>query len=128
MDAKIRLMVIDDEPIVGKRLKLLLEKAGYDVKTFTDGADAIEELVNNRFDIIITDLKMKNIDGMDILETALKSNHNSKVIMITGFSKKETAAEAFNKGAFEFILKPFKIDKLKQVIRRAEDELQKDGL
>ncbi len=128
MDAKIRLMVIDDEPIVGKRLKLLLEKAGYDVKTFTDGADAIEELVNNRFDIIITDLKMKNIDGMDILETALKSNHNSKVIIITGFSKKETAAEAFNKGAFEFILKPFKIDKLKQVIRRAEDELQKDGL
>ncbi|HDZ62764.1 MAG TPA: response regulator [Nitrospirae bacterium] len=128
MDVKTRLMVVDDEPIVGKRLKSLLEKVGYDVKTFTDGSAAIEELVNNRFDIIITDLKMKNVDGMDILKTALKSNHNSKVIMITGFSRKETATEAFNKGAFEFIIKPFKIDKLKQVIRKAEDELKKTGL
>lgn len=123
MDVKTRLMVVDDEPIVGKRLKSLLEKAGYDVKTFTDGSAAIEELVNNRFDIIITDLKMKNVGGMDILKAALKSNLNSKVIIITGFSKKETATEAFNKGAFDFILKPFKIDKLKQVIRKAEDDL-----
>ena len=126
MDVKTRLMVVDDEPIVGKRLKSLLEKAGYDVKIFTEGSAAIEELHNNRFDIIITDLKMKNVDGMDILKAALKSNLNSKVIIITGFSKKETAAEAFNKGAFDFILKPFRIDKLKRVIRKAEDDLTND--
>ena len=126
MDTKPHIMIIDDEPIVGKRLKQLLEKAGYDVKTFTEGSTAIKELEKQHFDIIVTDLKMEGIDGMKILEIAREKNPDTKVIIITGFAKKKTAADALNKGAFGFIAKPFKIEELKQVIAKAEMELVKN--
>ncbi len=118
-------MVVDDEPIVGKRLKRLLEKDGYDVEIFTRGSIALEEFKQKHFDIIITDLKMGRVDGMKILETAKKKNPDTKVIIITGFGRMETATEAFNKGAFEFIIKPFKFEELKQVVKKAETELIK---
>lgn len=118
-------MVIDDEPIVGKRLKRLLEKDGYEVETFIRGSIAAEALMQKHFDIVITDLKMGRVDGIKILEIARKKNPDTKVIIITGFSKMETATEAFNKGAFDFIVKPFKIEELKQVIQKAENDIKK---
>ncbi len=118
-----RLMVIDDEPIVGKRLKQIFEKAGYKVEVFTNGLPALQELEKQAYDIIVTDLKMEGIDGMKILETAREKNREMKVIIITGFAMMETATEAFKKGVFDFIAKPFKVDELKQVILRAEKEL-----
>lgn len=124
MSDKTRLMVIDDEPIVGKRLKQLFERAGYDVESFTEGSTAIKEMEKNRFDIIITDLKMEGIDGLKILETAKQVNPDIKVIIITGFARRATAKEILDRGAFEFITKPFKIDELKQVVRKAEMELK----
>lgn len=126
MNSKFRLMVIDDEPIVGKRLKMMLEKAGYYVETFINASAAIRVLDEKKFDIIITDIKMEGIDGMNILEIARKKNPDTKVIIITGFGKKETATEAFNKGAFDFIIKPFKIDELKQVLKKAENAIIKN--
>ncbi len=125
MGSKLSIMVVDDEPIVGKRLKHLLKKAGYDVETFIDGATALEELERKHFDIIITDLKMEHIDGMKILEIAKKENLDTKVIIITGFGRMETASQAFDRGAFDFIIKPFKFEELKQVIEKAEIELMK---
>ena len=125
MSNKLRLMVIDDEPIVGKRLKRLLEKDGYEVETFIRGSIAAEALMQKHFDIVITDLKMGRVDGIKILEIARKKNPDTKVIIITGFSKMETATEAFNKGAFDFIVKPFKIEELKQVIQKAENDIKK---
>lgn len=125
MTTKLRLMIVDDEPIVGKRLKRLLEKDGYEVETFIRGSIAAEALMQKHFDIVITDLKMGRVDGIKILEIARKKNPHTKVIIITGFSKKETAIEAFNKGAFDFIVKPFKIEELKQVIQKAENDIKK---
>lgn len=116
-------MVIDDEPIVCRRLKQILEKTGYEVDVFNDGANAIEGLGEKSYDIIITDLKMKGVDGMKILETARAKNPGTKVIMITGFAEMETAREAFRKGVFDFISKPVEIDVIKQVISRAEKEI-----
>jgi DNA-binding NtrC family response regulator len=116
-------MIVDDEPIVGKRLKRLLEKEGYDVEIFTEGEIAIRELEKKNFEIIITDLKMEKIDGIKLLEAAKEKNPDTKVIIITGYGKMETATEAFNKGAFDFIIKPFKVAELKQVIEKAEKEL-----
>ncbi|MBI4698755.1 MAG: response regulator [Nitrospirae bacterium] len=125
MPDMLRIMIIDDEPIVGKRLKRLLEKADYIVETFTDGLMAIKELEKEYFDIVITDLKMEHCDGMKVLEAARNENPDAKVIIITGFGKMETATEALNKGAFDFIIKPFKIEEIKQVILKAETELRK---
>ena len=126
MNKKLRIMVVDDEPIVGKRLKHLLEKEGYEVETFIQGSTAIQGLEKKRFDIIITDLKMEGIDGMKILEIAKMRHPDTKVIIITGFGRKKTAHEAFSKGAFDFIFKPFKIQELKQVIKKAESALRKN--
>jgi DNA-binding NtrC family response regulator len=117
-------MIIDDEPIVGKRLKRLFEKDGFNVETFTRGSIAIKELEQKHFDIIITDLKMGRVDGMQILETAVEKNPDTKVILISGFSKIEIADEAFNKGAFGFIIKPFKLEELKKVIKEAVIQLR----
>jgi DNA-binding NtrC family response regulator len=120
---KCRLMVIDDEPIVCRRLKQILEKTGYEVDVFNDGINAIKGLEERPYDIIVTDLKMEGVDGMKILETARAKNPGTKVIMITGFAEMETAREAFRKGVFDFISKPVEIDVIKQVISKAEKEI-----
>jgi DNA-binding NtrC family response regulator len=118
-----RLMVVDDEPIVCKRLKQILEKAGYEVAVFNDGENAIQELDRLPYDIIVTDLKMEGVDGMKILETAREKNPGVKVIMITGFAEMETAKEAFKKGVFDFVSKPVEVQTIKQVVSRAEEEI-----
>ncbi len=124
MSDRFSIMIIDDEPIVGKRLKRLLQKDGYEVETFTRGSVAVEELEKKSFDIIITDLKMGRVDGMQVLETAKEKNPDIKVIIISGLTKIELAAEAFNKGAFGFGVKPFKIEELKKTIKEALIQLK----
>jgi len=115
-------MIVDDEPIVGKRLKRLFEKDGYAVEIFTRGSLALKELENKKFDIIITDLKMGKVDGMQILETAREKYPATKIIIISGLSKNELVLDALKKGAFSFIVKPFKVSELKEVVIRAARE------
>jgi DNA-binding NtrC family response regulator len=117
-------MIIDDEPIVGKRLKRLLEKDGFEVETFTRGSVAAEYLERKSFDIIITDLKMGRVDGIEILENAKEKNPDTKVIIISGLMKTDLADEAFRKGAFGFIIKPFKFEELKKLVKEAVIELR----
>jgi len=116
-------MIVDDEPIVGKRLKRLLEKDGYEVEIFTKGSVALEECDRKHFDVVITDLKMGGVDGMKVLETVRGKNPDTKVIIITGFRKMESSNEAFIKGAFDYLVKPFKIEDLKRIIKKAESGL-----
>ncbi len=122
---KYLMMVVDDEPIVGKRLKQIFEKAGYNTEVFIKGRLALEDLEKNSYDIIVTDLKMDEVDGMKILKEAREKNPNIKVIIITAYAEMETAKEAFKKGVFDFIAKPFRIDDLRKVIARAEKEISK---
>jgi DNA-binding NtrC family response regulator len=127
MNRGTRIMVIDDEPIVGKRIKRLFEKEGYEVAAFTDGGTALNELGREHFDIVITDLKMEGIDGLNVLETVNEKYHGTKVIIITGVGKWLTATEVFDRGAFDFIIKPFKIEELKNAVQRAEKEIKDAG-
>lgn len=120
-----RLMVIDDEPIVCRRLKQILEKSGYEVDAFSDGASAIRALEETPYDIIVTDLKMEGMDGMSILESVKQSSPSTKVIMITGFAEMETAKEALRKGVFDFISKPVEVDVIKDVISKAWNEISR---
>jgi len=78
---KTRVLVIDDEPIVCKRLKLTLEKMGFEVETFIDSVKALERLKEVDFDIIVTDLKMEVIDGIEILETAKQKNPKTRSLL-----------------------------------------------
>ncbi|RJQ50448.1 MAG: response regulator [Nitrospiraceae bacterium] len=120
------IMVVDDEPIVGKRLKRLLEREGYAVETFTRGSQALEGLGRNRYDVIITDIMMGNVDGMMILEYVKSNYPDIPVIIITGYGKKEIAEEAYRKGVHSFIIKPFRIDELKAVVKEALSGADKD--
>jgi DNA-binding NtrC family response regulator len=124
---KLRILVLDDEPIVCKRLKPALEKQGYVVDTFTQSADAMQQIQEAVYDIIITDLKMKGVDGMQFLEEAKRRSPRTEVIVITGFATMETAKESFHKGVFDFIAKPFKLSELQEVVTRAENKLRNEG-
>ncbi|MDH3349134.1 MAG: response regulator [Desulfobulbaceae bacterium] len=123
----IRLLVIDDEVIVGKRLKQIFDKMGYEVEVRTDGASAIELMEQKKFDIVITDLKMDGMDGMQVLSRVRELNPATKVIIITGYAQLETSQQAFREGVFDFIAKPFRLDELKQVILRAIKEQHVPG-
>jgi DNA-binding NtrC family response regulator len=122
--SKLKIMVLDDEPIVCKRLKPALEKQGYEVDTFTQSSDAMSKIKDVNYDIIITDLKMKGIDGMQLLAEAKQRSPKTEVIVITGFATMETAKESFNKGVFDFIAKPFKLSEIQEAVTRAEAKIR----
>ena len=121
---RLRIMVLDDEPIVCKRLKPALEKQGYEVDTFTESSEAMEQIQDVVYDIIITDLKMKGVDGMQLLTEAKRRSPKTEVIVITGFATMETAKESFHKGVFDFIAKPFKLSEIQEVVSRAETKIR----
>jgi DNA-binding NtrC family response regulator len=125
MENKIlRIMVIDDENIVGKRLKPALEKSGDIVETFEDAKKALERFNEQAFDIVVTDIRMDEIDGIEVLEHVLAHSDKTKVIIITGYATVEVAREALAKGAFDFIAKPFKPNDLRVVIEKAAKQLR----
>jgi DNA-binding NtrC family response regulator len=124
-DPKIQIMVLDDEEIVGKRLKPALEKSNYEVEIFQDSREAVARIAEKEFDIVVTDVRMEEIGGMEVLERVLEKSARTKVILITGYATVEVAREALTRGAFDFIAKPFKPDALREVILRAVKELDR---
>ena len=117
-----RIMIIDDEKIVGEMAKISLEQEGYEVETFLNAAPAMERLKEEKFDIVVTDLKMKGIDGLEVLRTVKNSYPETKVIMITAFANLDVAIEALRGDVHDFFPKPVKIKELKESIRKALSE------
>ena len=124
-ERKTSILILDDEPIVSKRLKPSLEKKGYDVETFTESLAALMRVKEKKFDIVITDLKMEGIDGMQFLTEVKKGSPDTEVIVITGFATMDTAKESFQKGVFDFLAKPFKLGEIAEVIKKAESKKAK---
>jgi len=124
MKNKTTICILDDEPIVGDRLKPELEDDGYLVEVFTDSAKAIQRVDEKCFDIFITDLKMQGADGMEFLEKVKVCCPGSQVIMITGYATIETARESFVRGAYDFIAKPFRIGEIREVVKKARKRVQ----
>ncbi len=123
MSTKLSVLILDDEPIVGKRLKPALSKIGCEVETFVDPQKALEAFDEKGFDIVVTDIRMEEIDGMQVLERVLAKSKETKVIMITGYAMMDLARSAMSKGAFDFIAKPFKPDDLRRAIAKAAKAL-----
>lgn len=128
MDRSLQIMLVDDEPIVGKRLKPALDKFGFDVEVFEDSSKALQRLGEKEFDIVVTDVRMEDVDGIQVLEQVLARSSRTKVIIITGYATVEVAREALVKGAFDFIAKPFKPNDLRAVIDRAAKALGHPGI
>ncbi len=122
-EKKISILILDDEPIVTKRLKPALEKKGYRVETFTRSIDALTSFRNNPFDIVITDLKMEGIDGMEFLTEVKELKPETEVIVITGFATMDTAKESFQKGVLDFLAKPFRLSEIYEAVEKAQKRI-----
>lgn len=127
-DGGLRVMIIDDEPIVGKRLRPALEKHGFEVEVFVDPEKALARLRVQDFDIVVTDFRMEELDGIQVLTHVMERCPNTRVILITGYATVEVAREALVKGAFDFIAKPFKPKELRAVINKAALSLGHRGI
>jgi DNA-binding NtrC family response regulator len=113
---------VDDDPVAVNLLKEVLSKDGYEVKTSLSGEEAIAIGEKELFDIVITDVRMREKDGIDVLRAFKKISPETTVIMITAFGSIETAIEAIREGAFDYISKPFKLDEIRLTIRRALEQ------
>ena len=119
MAEPVRILVVDDEPIACSRLKTALEKHGYSVHTCGGGAEALESLRTGRFRVIVTDVRMDGIDGLQVLDAVRKNYPETAAILTTGYASVEVAREALAKGAFDIIAKPFRPKDLRAIIERA---------
>lgn len=117
-------MVLDDETIVGERLKPALEQEGFSVEVFTDSGQALERLRQTSFSVLVTDMKMRGPSGMDILRFVKEAAAPTQVIIITGYATIETSHEARALGAYHFIAKPFKMKDLVKLVVKASKEAQ----
>lgn len=126
MSYRCDILILDDEPIVGARLKTLLEKDGHRVAVFTDPIQALRYLEDKDVDIVISDIRMQAMDGIQVMNRISQKSRRIKVILITGYATLELARESLTKGAFDFIAKPFKSIEIRETIQKAADALQKN--
>lgn len=117
-----RILVAEDETIARENLALILGKEGYEVVTAENGAQALLELARAEFDLVLTDLNMPDTGGMEILEHCLHTHPDIEVMVLTGYATVDTAVEAMKKGAFFYLSKPYKIDELRLLVRKALDQ------
>lgn len=122
-DKTIDVLLVDDEAIVGTRLKPALTKFGCQVEVFEDSKEALKRIDEKEFDIIVTDIMMPDVSGIQLLEYAQKKSTRTKVIIITGYASEALAREAMAKGAFDMISKPFRPNDLREMIAKAAKAL-----
>lgn len=117
-----KLLVIDDEKSIRRTLKEILEYEDYKVDCAEDGEIGLELIKNNNYEIILCDIKMPKMDGIEVLEKIFTITTDTPVIMISGHGNVDTAVEAIKKGAFDFIEKPLDLNRLLITIRNAKDK------
>jgi DNA-binding NtrC family response regulator len=114
-----KLLIVDDERIALRNLEHVMKKEGYDVTGTQSGPNALKLLEEQQFDVVLTDLRMEKVDGMQILEKARELYPDTEVIMITGYATLDSAVEAMKHGAFYYIAKPFKLEEVRKVVQEA---------
>ena len=125
-----KILVIDDEQGMRDFLSIMLKKEGYDVVAAENGSDALKAVQTEIFDLVISDVKMPGLNGIDVLKTVKEVSSETIVIMITAYATAETAVEAMKLGAYDYITKPFKVDEIKLIIQKALEKrhLRKENI
>lgn len=113
------ILIVDDEQSMRDFLAIMLRKEGYEIVTVEDGEEATKAVEDDIYDLVITDLKMPGLDGLQVLRHVKRISPNTHVIVITAYSSTEDAVLAMKQGALDYITKPFEIEKIKIVIRNA---------
>jgi two-component system response regulator PilR (NtrC family) len=125
-----KILVIDDEQSMRDFLSIMLKKEGHDVVAAENGTDALKAVQTEIFDLVISDVKMPGLNGIDVLKTVKEVSPETVVIMITAYATAETAVEAMKLGAYDYITKPFKVDEIKLIIQKALEKghLRKENI
>lgn len=113
-----KIFIVDDELVMRKSLSGWLKRDGYDVDTAASGEEAIEKLKTTRFDLLLVDIKMEGISGLDVLKHVRENDPDMAVVMITAYGSISTAIEAMKNGAYDYLLKPFDPDELGLLIEK----------
>ncbi len=116
---KYTILIVEDEDPARKNLIRILGKEGYEAVGTAEGRKALELLAGRAFDLVITDLRMQGVDGMEVLAESKRLQPHIEVIMITGYATVDSAVEAMKQGAYHYIAKPYKIDEIRKVVREA---------
>lgn len=117
-----KLLIIDDEKSIRKALREILEYEKYQVDEAVDGSEGLSMIQKDKYDIILCDIKMPKMDGIEVLDKIMQLSSDTPVIMISGHGNIETAVEAVKKGAFDFIAKPLDLNRLLVTLRNAMDK------
>ncbi|HMK61905.1 MAG TPA: sigma-54 dependent transcriptional regulator [Dissulfurispiraceae bacterium] len=123
MQGAAKLLIVDDERVALRNLDHVMKKEGYDVTSTQSGSNALALLDEHQFDVVLTDLRMEKVDGMQILKKCRDLYPETEVIMITGYATLESAVEAMKGGAFYYIAKPYKLDEARKVVREAVEKV-----
>ncbi len=123
MSESFRLLVVDDEPIALRNLVYVLKKEGYDVTGVQSGPEALRLLEKQEFPLVLTDLRMEKVDGMQVLKKAKELWPDSEIIMITGYATVDSAVEAMKAGAYSYVAKPYKLDEVRKVVKEAIEKI-----
>jgi len=121
-----RILVVDDEKIICELIERTLKRNNYDIEIARNGKTAIEKTKESVFDILITDVRMPKINGMEVLREIKKVNPFIEVIVITGYPTVELAVEAIKIGAYDFITKPFDINKVQLMVNKCLEKQRSD--
>jgi len=126
----LHIMVVDDEQSMCEFLEIILVRNNYQVSCFTDAFAAVSSLENTSYDLVITDLNMPDMSGLEMLRTVKKKSPTTETIMITAFASTTSVIEAMKSGAFDYINKPFKVDEILLTIEKAlkNSQLQRENL
>jgi two-component system, NtrC family, response regulator HydG len=122
-----KILIVDDEPKLSKLLTQMLAGEGYAVERVGDGKQALERLEGERFDVVVTDLKMPEVDGLTVLRAARRNSPATEVVVMTAYASVETAVDAMREGAADYLNKPFSMDEFRIRVRRIVEKRQLVG-
>src|SRR5436309_6244542 len=114
-----KILVVDDEQSMAQFLGIVLRKDGYQVTTVNNGREALEKVTSENFDVVITDIKMPGMDGIQLLQGIKKHDANIPVVLMTAYASQQSAIDAVNLGAFQYLLKNAKNDEIRMAVRNA---------
>ena len=119
-----KLLIVDDEKVAMKNLEQVMKKEGYAVTATQSGGNALALLEKQPFDVVLTELRMEKVDGMQILKRCRESHPDTEVILITGYATLESAVEAMKQGAFYYLAKPCRLDEVRKVVAEALEKIR----
>jgi len=120
-----KILIVDDELIMRESLAGWLERDGHEVSAASSGEEAMEVLKDSRFDILLVDIKMEGMSGLDVLKQVKESDPDVDVVMITAYGSIPTAIEAMKKGAYDYLLKPFDPEALGVLIEKIIEHFER---